>query len=216
MEGKPINDTTGNIAPSTGIKVVVTATVKKHDDDSWLSGVGNFLWGAVDYVPFGGSLKQIGTGIYNGDWKEAGMGVVMLGVDFATAGEGGEAIRLGEVLAEDEVKEIVEKEFIEQAEKKTFDEARVEAFENAGIKDGEFDMAKASEKADPKTGTLTEFKGKDGAKVGYDEPHKSPGPHHDKQHISWQSAGKRGTGGAKRGNIPYGGARHPSRPAKKF
>jgi hypothetical protein len=154
------------------------------------------LYGAVDYVPFAGSIKQIGEGIYHGDWKEAGLGVVMLGVDALTAGEGGEAIRLGEkglqVLAEDEVKEIAEKEFIEQTERKTFDEAREEAFKKAGIKDGEFDMAKASEKVDPETGTLTEFKGEKGAKVGYDGPHKSPGAHHESQHISWQSSGKRG------------------------
>jgi hypothetical protein len=58
--------------------------------------------------------------------------------------------------------------------------------------DGEFDMTKACEKVDPETGTLTEFKGEKGAKVGYDGPHKSPGAHHESQHISWQSSGKRG------------------------
>lgn len=34
-------------------------------------------------------------------------------------------------------------------------------------------------------------------------------------HISWQSAGKRGGGGALRDNIPYGGPPHPSRPDRK-
>lgn len=42
-----------------------------------------------------------------------------------------------------------------------------------------------------------------------------PGAHHDTQHISWQGAGKRKSGGRKRGNIPYSGSRHPSRPDKK-
>ena len=70
-------------------------------------------------------------------------------------------------------------------------------------------------KYDDATGTAVEFKGPGGAKVGYDGPHASPGPHHDVQHISWQSAGKRSSGGAQRGNIPYDGPRHPSRPGRK-
>jgi hypothetical protein len=70
-------------------------------------------------------------------------------------------------------------------------------------------------KVDPKTGTVVEFKGEGGAKVGYDGPHKSPGPNHDTQHISWQSAGKRDSGGTKRGNEPYSGPQHPSRPDRK-
>ena len=94
---------------------------------------------------------------------------------------------------------------------KTFDEARREAFEKAGMTDP--DKVKIS-KYDSKTGTAVEFKGQGGAKVGYDGPHKSPGLHHDVQHISWQSAGKRGKGGA-RGNIPYVGQRHPSRSGRK-
>lgn len=95
---------------------------------------------------------------------------------------------------------------------KTFDEARREAFESAGMTDP--DKVKIT-KYDEKTGTAVEFKGEGGAKVGYDGPHESPGPHHDTQHISWQSAGKRGTGGAERGNIPYEGPRHPERPGRK-
>jgi hypothetical protein len=71
-------------------------------------------------------------------------------------------------------------------------------------------------KVDPKTGTVVEFKGPGGAKVGYDGPHpNSPGPFHDQQHISVQSAGKRGAGGAVRENIPYSGPQHPSRPNVK-
>ena len=66
---------------------------------------------------------------------------------------------------------------------KSFDEARREAFSNAG-------MTNPSEvrftQVDSKTGTVVEFKGPNGAKVGYDGPHSSPGPHHDTQHVSWQ------------------------------
>jgi RHS repeat-associated protein len=93
-----------------------------------------------------------------------------------------------------------------------FDAARKAAFEKAGMTDAskvEFS------KMDPKTGTVVEFKGQGGAKVGYDGPHASPGPHHDTQHISWQSAGKRDSGGTKRGNEPYSGPQHPSRPDRK-
>jgi len=93
-----------------------------------------------------------------------------------------------------------------------FDAARRTAFEKAGMTDAskvEFS------KMDPKTGTVVEFKGQGGAKVGYDGPHASPGPHHDKQHISWQSAGKRESGGTKRGNEPYSGPQHPSRSDRK-
>jgi len=94
----------------------------------------------------------------------------------------------------------------------SFDKAREVAFQKAGMTD----PSKVQfSKVDPKTGTVVEFKGEGGAKVGYDGPHKSPGPHHDTQHISWQSAGKRDSGGAQRGNEPYSGPRHPSRPDRK-
>ncbi|MGD8595149.1 MAG: polymorphic toxin type 47 domain-containing protein [Gammaproteobacteria bacterium] len=92
-----------------------------------------------------------------------------------------------------------------------FDEAREKAFEEAGLTNP--DDVEIS-KVDPETGTATEFKGPNGAKVGYDGPHDSPGPHHDTQHISWQSGGKRANGG-RRGNIPYSGPKHPSRPGRK-
>jgi hypothetical protein len=91
---------------------------------------------------------------------------------------------------------------------KNFDQARVEAFENAR-------MTNANDvkftKVDPETGTVVEFKGKDGAKVAYDAPHASPGPSHDVPHVGWQTGGKRATGGTERGNIPYTGPQHPSR-----
>lgn len=85
------------------------------------SSIGNFLWHAVDYIPFAGSIKQIGVGIYEGDLKEVALGVVFLTVDAVTAGEGGEALRIGEVAVEDvlkvgakdEVKEVAEKKFAE-------------------------------------------------------------------------------------------------------
>lgn len=94
-----------------------------------------------------------------------------------------------------------------------FDAARREAFENSGLTNPE-DVTIT--KYDPVTGTAVEFKGPRGAEVGYDGPHpNTPGPHHDTQHISWQSAGKRRSGEAERGNIPYSGPRHPSRPEKK-
>lgn len=70
-------------------------------------------------------------------------------------------------------------------------------------------------KVDPKTGTVVEFKGEGGAKVGYDGKHRSEGPHHDVQHISWQTAGKRSSGGTQRGNELYSGPQHPSRPDRK-
>ena len=94
----------------------------------------------------------------------------------------------------------------------TFDEARTLGFEKAG-------MTEANEvkftKVDPETGTVVEFKGQGGAKVSYDGPHPEPGPSHDVPHIGWQSAGKRGAGGAVRGNIPYKGPQHPSRSSIK-
>jgi len=93
-----------------------------------------------------------------------------------------------------------------------FDKARHEAFEKAGMT---YPSKIEFSKMDPNTGTVVEFKGPGGAKVGYDGPHPgSPGPYHDQQHISVQSAGKRGSGGAIRENIPYSGTQHPSRPSE--
>ncbi|WP_349985671.1 polymorphic toxin type 47 domain-containing protein [Stenotrophomonas sp. WHRI 8082] len=72
----------------------------------------------------------------------------------------------------------------------SFDSARRGAFESAGM-NGPSKVIFS--KVDEKTGTVVEFKEEGGAKIGYDGPHAS-GPHHDTQHISWQSAGKRGDG----------------------
>jgi hypothetical protein len=96
----------------------------------------------------------------------------------------------------------------EETAGKNFDEARAEAFERAGMTDPE-DVTFS--KVDPETGTVVEFKGPDGAKVAYDPPHASPGEGHDMAHVGWQTAGKRGAGGAERGNITYDGPQHPSR-----
>jgi len=71
------------------------------------------------------------------------------------------------------------------------DSARRGAFESAGMN---YPINVTFSKVDEKIGTVVEFKGEGGAKIGYDGPHASPGPHHDTQHISWPSAGKRGDG----------------------
>ena len=103
-------------------------------------------------------------------------------------------------------------EVIEPEVAPNFDAARTTAFEKAG-------MTNAADvqfsKVDPKTGTVVEFKGPNGAKVAYDPPHDSPGPGHEQAHVGWQTGGKRGEGGTERGNIPYKGPQHPSRPKVK-
>ena len=91
---------------------------------------------------------------------------------------------------------------------KNFDQARREAFEKAKMTD---QNKVQFTKVDPKTGTVVEFKGPDGAKVSYDTPHASPGPAHNDPHVGWQTGGKRNSDGAERGNIPYSGQQHPSR-----
>ena len=111
------DEPTGKMAE---VKSYESVTVYGKKKDFW-STAGSILWTAVDYIPFAGSLKDIGVGIYNGDWTQVGMGVVMLGVDIFTAGAGGSAIRigknLGKELVEKEVKEIVERELKELTEK---------------------------------------------------------------------------------------------------
>lgn len=70
-----------------------------------------------------------------------------------------------------------------------FDAARRTGFENAGMTNPE-DVTFS--KVDPKTGTVVEFKGPNGAKVAYDAPHADMDvtAGHDKPHVGWQSAGK--------------------------
>jgi RHS repeat-associated protein len=179
--------------------------------------VGFFIW----------DLGKLGMAVYSGNpaaMTEAGIDVVMSAVGVASPVLGaGQALKIARA-AEHGV------DLARGAERAagtvhagqvgiaaaggapSFDVARKAAFEKAGLTD----PSKVQfSKVDPKTGTVVEFKGEGGAKVGYDGPHKSPGPHHDTQHISWQSAGKRGSGGAQRGNEPYSGPQHPSRPDRK-
>jgi hypothetical protein len=96
-----------------------------------------------------------------------------------------------------------------------FDAARRRAFDNAfgpGLWDDNPNIVPT--KWDPATGTAVEFTGPGHARVPYDGPHPlTEGAHHDVQHVGWQSAGKRDAGG-RRGNIPYVGPRHPSRPGR--
>ncbi|EEH1059806.1 type IV secretion protein Rhs [Salmonella enterica] len=100
------------------------------------------------------------------------------------------------------------------AHQSNFDAARRTGFENAGMTNPE-DVTFS--KVDPKTGTVVEFKGPNGAKVAYDAPHADMDvtAGHDKPHVGWQSAGKRGSGGANRGNITYDGPQHPHRSDSK-
>jgi len=99
----------------------VVVTPQNNKQGGFWSAVGDI----VDFIPFAGSVKQIATGIAHGSWTEAGMGIVMLGVDVATAGEGGEAIRLAEkgaeILVEQEAKELAEKEAEEIVEKEAIE-----------------------------------------------------------------------------------------------
>ena len=105
-------DTTVN--KGTLKEVVITATPIKK---STASKVGSFLWAAVDFIPFAGSIKQIGVGIYDGNLTEVALGAGGLALDLVTGGEGGEALRVGEVLTEDALKVAAEDEIKEGAEK---------------------------------------------------------------------------------------------------
>ena len=92
---------------------------------------------------------------------------------------------------------------------KNFDEARRSAVKDSGLTNP---ADVTFSKADPKTGTITEFIGPKGQKLGYNAPHKSPGPGHSKPHVSFTSGGKRSRGTNRRGNYTYEGPTHPSRP----
>jgi RHS repeat-associated protein len=96
-----------------------------------------------------------------------------------------------------------------------FDTARRRGFERAGMTNPE---NVSFSKMDPATGTVVEFKGPGGAKVAYDAPHADldATQGHDKPHVGWQTAGKRGCGCGKRGNITYEGPQHPHRPDEKL
>jgi RHS repeat-associated protein len=125
MDPEPVKKVTLN-------EVTITA---KRTNTSVASSVGEFLWKAVDYVPFAGSAKQIGVGIYHGNWAEIGLGVVALGVDVVTGGEGGEALRVAEEAGEDIIKVAAEDELKEGAEKELEEEGIV--YERTDTKTGE-------------------------------------------------------------------------------
>jgi RHS repeat-associated protein len=111
----------------------VTVTGKRIKERGFWDKVGGFLSTAADFVPFVGSIKEIAVGIYKGDWERVAWGAAGLLVDVVTAGEGGNALRVGrkvaQELVEQEVKQVVEqevkslvkkgaKEVAEEAEKK--------------------------------------------------------------------------------------------------
>jgi RHS repeat-associated protein len=170
----PGDEPTGNMAQWQNL---YPATVTGHKPKGW----GHYLWDALDYVPFVGSIKQIGEGIYHGSWKEATMGVVMLGVDVFTAGEGGEGIRVAEkgvqILAEDEAKEVAEKAVVENAEKEATEmtaselkEARRKAVEEAW-KDEKNMVEKTGEGTHNWTAKQKEQLLKEGKVKGYEGHH---------------------------------------------
>jgi RHS repeat-associated protein len=117
-------DPTGMMGQDT-IRLPMVVITPPQKDKSVSSRIESFLWAAVDYIPFAGSAKQFGTGIYHGDWKEAGIGALMLGVDIFTGGEGGEAIKVAETLTEDLIKVAAEDEIKEGAEKALEEEGLV-------------------------------------------------------------------------------------------
>jgi RHS repeat-associated protein len=109
------DEPTGDMAAVKELETVtVTAKKKPHADNIIL----NIFDKVTDALPFVGSIKQIAVGIQHGSFKEAALGVVFLAVDVVSGGEGGELIHVGEelveeglkVAAEDEAKEIAEKE----------------------------------------------------------------------------------------------------------
>ncbi|MDO3645237.1 DUF6443 domain-containing protein [Mucilaginibacter sp. L3T2-6] len=110
-------------------------TIKGTKLQSGLSRFGNLLWGAVDYIPFAGSLKQIGVGIYHGSVSEAGLGLLALTVDFVSGGEGGEAIRAGENVVK-EVLEVEVKDELKEGAEKVLEEEGV-VYERTNPKTGE-------------------------------------------------------------------------------
>ncbi len=167
------------------------------------SGLANkIVREAVSFIPVVGPGIDAYNSFKEEDYVRGGL---YAGLAVAEAVPGLVALSKGAKFAPKIISSVAK--FLKGSKTKTFDQARREAFEKAGITDPS--KVKIT-KYDPNTGTAVEFKGEGGAKVGYDGPHTSPGPHHDIQHISWQSAGKRGQG-AQRDNIPYTGPRHPSR-----
>ncbi|MDB5150140.1 MAG: wapA 1 [Mucilaginibacter sp.] len=143
--GMAAADTTYNGGALNQVNITATKT------NNAASTVGNFLWAAVDYIPFAGSVKQIGVGIYHGSWSEVGLGVVALGVDAVTGGEGGEALRVAEVATEDLIKVAAEDELKEGAEK---------ALEDAGVEVAEVHGNNTNSQKPTEAYTITDDNGK--------------------------------------------------------
>lgn len=162
--------------------------------------------GVVDPTPLSDGISA-GLSAQRGDYWGAGASV--LGAAFPVLGDIAKTSKIAKGL--EKISEAISNI---KSGGKTFDQARREAFSGAGMNDP---STVTFSKYDPNTGTVVEFKGPGGAKVGYDGPHpNTPGKHHDVQHISYQSAGRRGSGGAVRDNIPYDGPQHPSRSQIKY
>ncbi|MBV4359100.1 DUF6443 domain-containing protein [Pinibacter aurantiacus] len=92
--------------------VVVTGKKKKE----------SLLGKIADVMPFIGGGKKLYEGVRDGNILKAGLGILIIGVDAVTFGEGGELLNLGEkaleegaeLLVKDEIEETAEKELAEQ------------------------------------------------------------------------------------------------------
>jgi RHS repeat-associated protein len=81
---------------------------------------------------------------------------------------------------------------------KTVSDALDNAFSNTGVAKGDFTVTKWGKDKWGKSHPV-EWRSKCGAEVNVDWPHDMHGP--DAPHVGWQTGGKRGSGGAKRGHI---------------
>ena len=81
---------------------------------------------------------------------------------------------------------------------KTYKDALDEAFRRTGIDKSNFEVTKWGKSADGKTFPV-EWRTKNHAEVNIDIGHTTNGP--DVPHVGYQTAGKRGSGGAVRGHI---------------
>ncbi len=148
-----------------------------------------------------GDVANVADAVMNGRWGDAvetvATAVVASVVPGARMGKAG-------IKAAKKATSKVEVEHFD-----SFDKARKKAFEDADMTDP---SKVGFKKADPETGTVTEFEGPKGAKVGYDKPHTTPGPGHDKPHVSWTNGGKKKDDGHRRGNYTHDDPEQPSRP----
>jgi hypothetical protein len=81
---------------------------------------------------------------------------------------------------------------------KTLEEALELAFQKTGVPKVNFKITKYGKDRLGKSHAV-EYQSPDGAEVSIDFPHEKEGP--DVAHVGWQTPGKRGKGGAKRGHI---------------